>query len=254
MRRMMALALLAVMLLTLTPALAEKPRLTAEPGVLYLHPGETGTVKLALKNGQTGAAPTLKSDDGAIARGAGVSGSGRSWTLSIKAGEDSGMFTHVTASLVLDDGKKLSRTLNVHVADNFAPRIKWYHILTDSSSGYPQLKLSMTDDFGLEDVCIVRRWTDEAGDELTEIYDVLSLSGTEAVRFRTLSKPGAYSVQINDNGTPAARFNSDILLTLTDVDHNGVSDAYYTDDENVLVMLNVNNETLPPLSREINPN
>lgn len=258
MRRMMAFALLAVMLLSAASAFAsagtEKPRLTADPGVLYLHPGETGTVKLTLKNGQADAAPTLKSDDTAVAQGAGVSGSGNSWTLSIAAGTKADALAHVTASLTTKDGKKLSRVLNIHVAANFAPRAKWYHILTDQASGYPQLKLAMTDDFGLKNVCFVRQWTDDAGDELTEIYDIITLSGKEAVCFRTLSLPGAYSVQINDNHTPAARYHSDILLTLVDIDHNGVADAYYTHDENVLVMLDVNNETLPPLSKEINPN
>lgn len=257
MRRIIALLLCAALLLSLATGLAlaaeEKPRLAADPGVLYLHPGETGTVKLTLKNAQSSAAPKLESEDDEIAQGAGVTALDKGWSLTIRAGSKRGG-THVTAKLVLSSGKTVSRVLSVFVAGNFAPKLKWYHVLINKDNGYPQLKLSMTDDFGLKDVCFVREWTDDDGDILTETYSIVTLADTEAVCFRTLAHPGRYSVQINDNASPAARYNSETLVTLVDVDHNGVADAYYTDDENVLTLLNVDNKTLPPLSREINPN
>lgn len=119
---------------------------------------------------------------------------------------------------------------------NEVPEMQWYNIQYNEENNYPQLKVSMTDDIGLSNICYIRKWTDENGTEQSEIYDIISLYGKqEAVVFRTLDKVGAYSIQINDIGKEYSgktrRYDSKTLITLVDMDGNGVPDAYYLEDK-----------------------
>ena len=132
---------------------------------------------------------------------------------------------------------EVNKTITVNIVPyNAVPEMKWYNIQYNEENNYPQLKVSMTDDMGLSNICYVRKWTDENGEEQHEIYDIISLHGKqEAVVFRTLDKVGAYSIQINDIGKDycgkTQRYDSKTLITLVDMDGNGVPDAYYLEDK-----------------------
>ncbi len=159
--------------------------------------------------------------------------------VTIKGGTKEG-YTTVKIPFVLTDGKKYEVKLTMRNYKNYAAKMDWHHILINKETNLPMIKLAMSDDFGLTNVCFVREWKDENGVDCREIYDIYSLDKKlDAVRFRTLDKVGAYSVQVND-GTKK-RFNSKVLVHVLDTDKNGVVDTYYIDDPQETFPINIEN-------------
>lgn len=218
------------------------PRLVAEKQEVLLHPGETAGVVVTLKNpGSVTFSATDKTSSSnekvLPLSNVTLSYSGENEaTLWFYADTQQGRSTY-KAEFELSNGRKYTLTFAVSVYENYAPVLRWNN-LQFSDAGYPQLKLAMEDDFGLSNVCFVRNWTDEAGAAQREIYDIISLYGqTDAIIFRTLDKPGEYSIQVND-GTKK-RLNTKTLITVLDTDGNGVIDTYFTDDPTITTALNI---------------
>ncbi len=257
---------LALIAAVSVPAMAaSSPVLNQSVTTLYLHPSDIGYVQFTIKNVSHSHDLILS----AVKNAAGVVVStGYTWDktnslISFNAPSNQTTVYKCYFDLAYianetPEGGGTPNTLNfvktvtIKVADNFVPRIRWSRILINEANGYPQLKLSMTDDWGLMDICFVRNWTDENGAAQREIYDIISLyDQMTAVVFRTLDKPGEYSVQINDNyaqlvaGAKTGRFNSKTLITLVDTDKNGVADAYFTDDPAALTALDVEGGITP---------
>ena len=257
---------LALIAAVSVPAMAaSSPVLNQSVTTLYLHPSDTGYVQFTVKNLDYPYDLVLS----AVKNAAGVVVStGYTWDkihslISFEVPSNKTTVYKCYFDLACTEGASpegggihntlnFVKTVTIKVADNFVPRIRWSRILINEANGYPQLKLSMTDDWGLMDICFVRNWTDENGAAQREIYDIISLyDQMTAVVFRTLDKPGEYSVQINDNyaqlvaGAKTGRFNSKTLITLVDTDKNGVADAYFTDDPAALTALDVEGGITP---------
>ncbi len=76
---------------------------------------------------------------------------------------------------------------------------------------------------------------DENGQEQTELYSSLNVSGeTVATRYRTLSKPGIYSVAVVDADLVRTSFGT--LVLVEDVDGNGVIDTATDMHQNVTLL------------------
>ena len=259
MKKILSMLLIAVFLVALAvPALAA-PSMKMSASTLYLHPGENGFVSIPVKGAgshdkdefwiqmtknessnvniaylNNWSEENMKLEIEAVAPGKATIALGFTVFYAPKY-DEKGVFVEYTKE------KSFSFKLKVVAEYNFAPKLVWSQVEMNSESGFPQLKIRMTDDYGLMTVCFVRSWASEGGAPQKEIYDIISLyDDTDRIVFRTLDKPGEYSLQINDNyaqevaGGKTARTNTKVLIVLVDTDGDGVADAYYTDDPAVL--------------------
>ena len=272
------LTLSLALTLLCAPALAAAPSISQSSFTLYGYPGGSVSFSAPVKNWDPdtmiiGIRKQSISDESVVSLSIRWARSGNTFTFDnlLKPGKAT---VNIVISLDYDyplvanpdgstgpevdfEGTHKTKTFKikatVYVADNFAPRLQWKNVQLNEETGYPQLKIRMTDDFGLSNVCFVRKWTDENGAEQSEIYDIISLyDQTDATIFRTLDKPGEYSLQINDtgleyDGTEGAVLRNDtkVLITLVDTDSNGVADAYFTDDPGALTALDVEGGVTP---------
>ncbi len=155
-----------------------------------------------------------------------------------------------TLSKSIETEKKPS--INSPVNKKKMPEIKWHRVLINKKNGFPLLKFSLKDDEGLKNICFVREFVDDFGYTIVDMYDILSLANKkEKVCYRTLQKEGAYHVQINDIDEEIHRLDTEVLITLLDTDGDGVVDCYYTTDENKTTLLDVDEEALPALDKNI---
>ena len=123
-------------------------------------------------------------------------------------------------------------------ADGGDAQITWSRIRYDEK-GYPQLWLNVSDKDGLASLIISRTFVDENGVKQTELYTRYPLNGdTPAVRFRTLDKAGAYGVRTVDIKGDFRDFG--VLVTVEDVDGNGIIDTL-TDASMNVVLLEIEN-------------
>ena len=124
----------------------------------------------------------------------------------------------------------------VMVAVDDLARVTWSRVRLNEE-GLPQLWLRASDNNGLMSMLFYRSFTDQNNQLQTELYDRYPLSGdSPAVRFRTLSKPGAYAVVVLNRKGDYVNFG--ILATVEDVDGNGVIDTV-TDAEQTVTLLNL---------------
>ena len=233
------LLLLALTLTAAMPALANAsvaPTVTVSASEIAIRAGETGSFIFTLQNPGDHFINTVTNswtDPNDVMTSLSTPPADTTKVLKLTIADDAqAQQIPGNVTIILDNGATFNFTLQVIVRPPYAlPQLKWHRVELNPENGYPQLKLSMTDDAGLMNVCFIRSWTDENGASQEEIYDIISLyDQTAAVVFRTLDKPGEYSVQINDNDSPTNRRNTKVLITLVDTDQNGVADAYYTDD------------------------
>lgn len=226
MKKGIAVLLIALLLAALcAPALAASFYLDPNAFTVNLHPGEDLLRRLQLKNAGDVAIADVKDikTTGKDNVGYSVSFSKESVELSLKTNDVPGQSV-TSMNVLLSNGATKAVKVTVNNQWNYAPKIRWYHVMPHDS-GYPMIKLSMSDDYGMTNVCFVRTWT-ENGVEQKEIYDIVSLGEqTTAVCFHTLKEIGTYSVQIND-GTEK-RFNSKALAVVLDTDGDGYADSYY---------------------------
>ena len=102
------------------------------------------------------------------------------------------------------------------------PKLSWFRTnLTEE--GHPQLWLNMADRKGLRSLTIERTYLDAAGQEHTDKEEIGLGGAYEAVRYRTLTRPGEYRARIVN--VKGETYFSNVLILIEDVDGNGVSDT-----------------------------
>ena len=117
-------------------------------------------------------------------------------------------------------------------------QITWTRIRYNEE-GFPQLWLSIKDDIGLGSIAYIREFADEENNAQQEVYTRYPLFGQpDVVRYRTLTKPGSYAVVGFDMEGEWRNFG--VLVTLEDVDGNGIIDTL-TDTEDHVTLLEVEN-------------
>ncbi len=108
-----------------------------------------------------------------------------------------------------------------------------------NEKGYPQLWLSVMNEDGLMALLFYRDFADEENNPQEELYDRYTLDGdTLVVRYRTLSKPGSYTVVALDSNGEYRNFG--VLAKVEDVDGNGIIDTL-TDAEQNITLLEIEN-------------
>lgn len=233
MKRFLAVMLIAVLCAALAvPALASSLYLSASASTLKLHPSDSQTITVSIKNANGAvfqsvpAASDVKVTKAGIAEAPTFDAAGvgtKEMRVTIPASAKRGQ-TVMTITFSLSNGKRYTVKLTINVRDNFAPAIRWHRVMIDEKTGYPMIKLSMWDDVALTNVCFIREWT-ENGITQTETYDIVNLGEQQiAVCYHTMRKPGTYYVQIND-GTKL-RFDSKAIATALDADGDGAVDSY----------------------------
>lgn len=233
MKKFFAMLLIAMLCMALAaPALAASTYLSVSSSTLKLHPLESQTVTISIKNADGAvfesvpAAGDIKCTKAGIADMPSFDASGvgtKEMKMTIPVTAKHGQ-TVMTITFTLSSGKRYTAKVTVNVRDNYAPAIRWYHVMIDEKTGYPMIKLSMWDDVALTNVCFIREWTED-GILRSETYDIVNLGEQQtAVCYHTMRKPGAYYVQIND-GTKL-RFDSKALATAYDADGDGAVDSY----------------------------
>ena len=109
--------------------------------------------------------------------------------------------------------------------------ITWCRIRTNEE-GYPQLWLAAQDEVGLVSLIYYRDYVDENNTLQRELYTRYPLEGkSPVVRFRTLDKPGSYTVVALNSEGESRSFG--ILATVEDVDGNGIIDTLTDAGDNV---------------------
>ena len=116
--------------------------------------------------------------------------------------------------------------------------LNWCRIRYDAK-GYPQLWISLDDDNGMISVMFIRTFVNSGNESQTEIYDAYHLEGNvHAVRYRTLSLPGSYSLIVTNLKNDSRDLGR--LVTLEDIDGNGIADTL-TDWNGNIVLLEIEN-------------
>ena len=102
------------------------------------------------------------------------------------------------------------------------PKLSWFRTNL-TNEGHPQLWLDMADKKGLRTLTLERTYLDADGQEHTD-REEMGLGGAfEAIRYRTLTRPGEYRVKIVN--VKGETYFSNVLILIEDVDGNGVSDT-----------------------------
>ena len=116
--------------------------------------------------------------------------------------------------------------------------LNWCRIRYDAK-GYPQLWISLDDDNGMISVMFIRTFVNSGNESQSEIYDAYNLEGNvHAVRYRTLSLPGSYSLIVTNLKNDSRDLGR--LVTLEDIDGNGIADTL-TDWNGNIVLLEIEN-------------
>ena len=116
--------------------------------------------------------------------------------------------------------------------------ISWCRIRYNEE-GVPQLWMDIRDTDGLCTLLIYRSYADENNQKKSELYSWDNLEGhTQVVRYRTLTKPGSYVIVTSDANGETQNFGT--VITLEDVDNNGIADTM-TNHENKVTLLEIEN-------------
>ena len=139
--------------------------------------------------------------------------------------------TELDEHILLEDPKPWTNTSNPDSA-----HITWARVRYDGE-GYPQLWVKLEDRAGLDAMYIIREYEDDNHQLTREIYNRFPFFGvTRASRYRTLDKPGTYYIRVLNTSGISQCYGS--LVTVEDMDHNGIIDTVF-DTENDVISLNI---------------
>ena len=123
-------------------------------------------------------------------------------------------------------------------SEDHGPSVTWTRIRFDEN-GYPQLWLEVRHEKNMANLLFYREYVDENNELQSELYSNYNLNGlNDAVRYRTLNKPGTYTVVVVDKDLDKTNYGT--VATLEDIDGNGIVDTL-TDANQQIYLLDVPN-------------